>query len=310
MNIDRLISVIIPTYNRIEYLKQTLDSVLEQTYQNIEVIIIDDGSTDNTREVILSNKDRRIKYIWQENSGLPALARNKGLNAARGEYVAFLDSDDLWLPAKLEKQMQAFDNNPGLLLVSTNGYYFRENYRKKMKSIITDKKISFRSLLRDNIIITSSVLMKSEVMKQIGLMDEDPRIKAAEDYDYWLRILNYRDNSALVLKDRFVMYRLHRNNLNKFGQISRQSERLRVIFSKYMNHEKQYIERILENHVKSEDRIESTIALYSGRISIKILLTEKEVSLPGKITIMAKYLIFRLFPYLRKYFKTELEEGQ
>lgn len=107
-----LTSVIIPTYNRARDLKEAVNSVLRQTYQNMEIIVVDDGSTDETHELMNSFTDQRIKYIKKKNERHPGKTRNVGLQAARGEYIAFLDDDDLWLPEKLEIQMAEMRKQP------------------------------------------------------------------------------------------------------------------------------------------------------------------------------------------------------
>jgi glycosyltransferase involved in cell wall biosynthesis len=118
MNINPKISVIIPTYNRASLVSQAIDSVLDQTYQDLEIIIVDDGSTDNTRELLKPYKNK-IRYIYQENRG-GAAARNTGIKNAKGKYIAFLDSDDLWFPDKLEKQVRILDKNDEIGLVYSN----------------------------------------------------------------------------------------------------------------------------------------------------------------------------------------------
>src|SRR5439155_16624014 len=107
-----LISCIIPVFNGEKYLAEALDSIRAQTYRPIEIIVVDDGSTDGTRELVASYGDQ-VRYLWQPNSG-PATDRNQGLSAASGEFVAFLDADDLWHPEKLERQMARFDARPDL----------------------------------------------------------------------------------------------------------------------------------------------------------------------------------------------------
>ena len=111
------VSIIIPTYNRAKLLSRAIKSVLDQTFKDFELIIVDDGSTDNTKGVVeeFQKKDSRIKYIWQENSGAPAKPKNTGIRQARGEYVAFLDDDDEWFPKKLEKQIELFEDNIGFV---------------------------------------------------------------------------------------------------------------------------------------------------------------------------------------------------
>lgn len=305
-----LISTIIPTFNRVKLLAETVESVLSQTYDNLELIIVDNMSTDDTQGYVKGLKDSRIKYFRNPNNGIIAVNRNFGMNQAMGEFIAFLDSDDLWLPRKLEKQIEMFKNNSQLLLVSTNGYYFREKLRRVIINSYFDKQISFRYLLKRNIVISSSVLMKSKVPQYIGFMDEDAELRAVEDYDYWLRLLKYRDNSALMLKDKLVMYRLHQGNLSGFNKlsVSRQSDSLRIIFTKYKDYEEQYFEQVLKRYIKIENKIEGTMALYENRMGVIGVLKRKDIMFMDKIAILIKYFVFRFFPYFGKYFKTKLEK--
>src|SRR3989338_9975584 len=111
-----LVSVVIPTYNGSRFIKETIQSVLDQTYTNIEAIIVDDGSKDNTPDIVKSINDSRIIYIRQENAGV-SMARNNGINISKGEYIAFLDHDDVWLPCKLERQLLLFKENPVIAMV-------------------------------------------------------------------------------------------------------------------------------------------------------------------------------------------------
>lgn len=114
--INHMVSVIIPTYNRGDRIERSIKSVLSQTYINIEVIIIDDGSTDDTRNIINKIDDERIRYFYQENAGA-CIARNQGIKLVNGEFIAFHDSDDVWYQDKIEKQMEIFENNPNVDLV-------------------------------------------------------------------------------------------------------------------------------------------------------------------------------------------------
>ena len=111
------VSIVIPTFNRRNYITIALDSVLAQTYTNYEIIIIDDGSSDNTKEVLTPYWDK-IRYFYQDNRGIPA-TRNRGIREAKGDYIAFLDSDDYWLPEKLERQIDYFEKNPHCGMVAT-----------------------------------------------------------------------------------------------------------------------------------------------------------------------------------------------
>lgn len=128
--LQNLVSVVIPTYNRAHCVRETLESVLSQTHQAYEIVIVDDGSTDGTSEALRPYYDR-IRYIYQDNHGL-AHARNRGISEARGEWIAFLDSDDVWLPNKLEVQLQGVRNNPDAVVHVTNATIYREHLHEEV----------------------------------------------------------------------------------------------------------------------------------------------------------------------------------
>ncbi len=182
MNMPK-VSVIIPTYNRAKNLIQSIDSVMNQTYQDLEIIIVDDGSTDNTKEV-LSKYDGKVRYFYQENRGVSA-ARNIGIKESRGEFIAFLDSDDSWLGNKLEQQMKLFQYDPSVSL-----QYSYARYLDKANNIefIRPKNVSksFKDFLyEDTVLPTSSVVLKKSVLEEVGMFDEG--LPGIEDYDLWLR---------------------------------------------------------------------------------------------------------------------------
>ena len=180
-----LISVIIPTYNRQGFLLQAVESVFKQTFSDYELIVIDDGSTDGTGEG-LKPYENRLQYIYRENRGVSA-ARNTGLQAARGDWIAFLDSDDYWLPAKLETQVRFFAENPRALICQTEEIWIRHGRRvnphKKHRKFSGD--IFSPSLIRC-IVSPSAVMIRREFLNQTGPFDES--LPACEDYDLWLRI--------------------------------------------------------------------------------------------------------------------------
>lgn len=201
-----LISIIIPTYNRKDELENTIKSVLGQTHQEFELLICDDGSTDGTKGLVNSFSDARIKWISGENSGGPATPRNKGINAANAEYLAFLDSDDLWLPDKLEKQLEALETYQ-LKAVCTNAKvlknnkYLQNTYFRNTKN----KYIYFEDLLTVNHIICSSMLIHKSIVKQVGGFPEEPGFKAIEDYALWLSSSMLTD--IYYLGEPLVIYR-------------------------------------------------------------------------------------------------------
>ncbi|MFA6097234.1 MAG: glycosyltransferase family A protein [Candidatus Paceibacterota bacterium] len=186
------VSVIIPTYNRASLLKRSIDSVLSQTFGDFEVIIVDDGSTDDTEEVVCGVRDPRIKYIkYNENRGATA-ARNVGIRAARGEFIAFQDSDDEWLPEKLEKQMNVFKKAARDVGVVYVGFWKLKNGRKiyiPAKAVKKRQGAIYEELIKRNFVSTQTILVRSECFAKTGLFDE--KLSRLQDWDIVLRLSRY-----------------------------------------------------------------------------------------------------------------------
>lgn len=179
------ISVIIPTYNRKNTLPRAVESVLNQTYKPVEIIVVDDGSTDGTKEWF-SEMYPLVHYIYQVNSGVSS-ARNTGINSARGDWIALLDSDDEWLPDKLELQVKLLQNNAELRFCHTNEIWIRNGVRiNQMKKHQKYGGNIFKKCLDICRISPSSSLFHTSVIKDVGLFDES--LDVCEDYDLWLRI--------------------------------------------------------------------------------------------------------------------------
>jgi len=179
------LSVIIPTYNRAMFLKAAVDSVLCQTRTADEVIVVDDGSTDATPE-LLGDYGEKISVITTPNKG-PGAARNRGIEAARGDWLAFLDSDDVWKPKKLEKQVRFIEKQPETKICQTGEIWIRNGTRVNPKK----KHEMFSGWIYEQclplcIVSPSSVMIHRAVFEKIGLFDEG--LPACEDYDLWLRI--------------------------------------------------------------------------------------------------------------------------
>ncbi len=180
-----LVSAIIPTFNRGWIICEAVESILDQDYPNIETIIIDDGSTDDTYKKLFPYLDR-ITYIKQENKGVSA-ARNLGINNSTGEFTAFLDSDDLWTKEKISCQIDFFKNNPDAMICQTEEIWIRNGKRVNPK--YKHKKLSgmiFEPSLELCLVSPSAVMIKRKLFKIAGLFDEN--LPACEDYDLWLRI--------------------------------------------------------------------------------------------------------------------------
>jgi glycosyltransferase involved in cell wall biosynthesis len=185
------VSVILPTHNRAHLVTGTIDSILKQAFQDFELIVVDDCSRDDTEKVIKAYTDERIRYFCHDSGGLVAVNRNYGMAQARGEYIAFCDDDDLWLPDKLERQLLEFDKDGNLSMVCANGVFFNDTgdlgviYKDKFWD---DNSLTFESILRHNPIITPSVIVKKDVIDDVGGMNTDPIFYSGEDYEFWLRI--------------------------------------------------------------------------------------------------------------------------
>lgn len=181
------ISVVVPAYNSQSTIIETINSVLEQTFTDFELIVINDGSTDRTLELLSEVKDARLKVYSYPNGGLPA-ARNQGIVRARGEFISFIDADDLWTSDKLELQLQALQKNPQAgvayswtICMGNNGNSFHPGVSESFQGNV------YPNLLVGNFIASgSNVLIRKEAIESVGNFDES--LKSCEDWDYWLRL--------------------------------------------------------------------------------------------------------------------------
>jgi glycosyltransferase involved in cell wall biosynthesis len=186
------VSVIIPTHNRAHVIQRALHSVLHQTYENLEVIVVDDASTDNTAEIIHSLDDKRIIFLRQETCQGAAAARNAGIHHATGEYIAFQDSDDEWLNQKLEKQMAVMLHSSDAVGVVYSGFLRFEDKSAKYfpsKQVKPKSGSILRPLLSGNFVTTQAVVIRKECLLKSGLFDEQlPRL---QDWELFLRLAKF-----------------------------------------------------------------------------------------------------------------------
>lgn len=197
---DIKVSVIVPCYNSSKTILTTLQSICNQTYQNLEVIIIDDGSNDNSSEIVLEfirKENRKNIFLIRQPNGGVSKARNEGMKRARGKYIALLDSDDEWLPLKLEKQLEIFKRDKTVDLLGTN----RNNESFGMGETQNLIFLSPKMLLIKMFLITPTVMFKSSILKEIGFFDE--KMNYGEDSNFFLRIASKKRcfllNESLVL---------------------------------------------------------------------------------------------------------------
>lgn len=209
-----VVSVIVPTYNRHDRLLETIHSVISQTYKDIELIIVDDGSTDATADMIKSiTADFPIIYIKQKHRGVSA-ARNLGISHASGSYICFLDSDDIWYPQKLKVQLEVMQSNPSIQISQVQEIWVRNGRQvNPMKKHFKPTGDIFIPSLKLCLVSPSAVMIKKSLFSEIGLFDES--MPVCEDYDLWLRIAYSYD-----------VLRIDKNLIEKRGghedQLSRQ----------------------------------------------------------------------------------------
>ncbi len=199
------ISVVIPVWNGAQTLEATIKSCLDQTLPPIEILVCDDGSTDTSKDIVLKMANERVVWVADEHSGSPAGPRNRGLSRAQGEWIAFCDSDDEWLPTKLEKQI-CLAEMLKCRAVCTNAFIkINDNVTSKTVSNWNKEKISFRNLLNSNNIVCSSVMIHSSIYKQINGFTETVLYGSFADYIYWLRVSTLTDfafiNEPLMIYD-------------------------------------------------------------------------------------------------------------
>ncbi len=221
-----LVTVLIPTYNSSLYLKETLDSVLDQTYTYFELIVVDDESTDNTLDILTEYtiKDKRVKFFQIKHSGRPAIPFNYGLHRANGKYVAFLGSDDLWKKEKLVEQVRFLENNPKKVLVYSMSVTFGAVNIFSSKYEVLPLPFRVAKTRHDlvkfgNTVPASTVLARLEIIIKAGYHDEDPELKL-EDYHLWLKMTEFGDMGFIPRIH--LNYRIHDNQFSGSWKIRRE----------------------------------------------------------------------------------------
>lgn len=208
-----LVSVVIPVYNGEAFVAQAIESVLAQTWPNVELIVINDGSTDRSAEVIARYGDRLV-LVEQANQGVAA-ARNAGMSRARGQFIALLDQDDWWRPEKLARQVPLMLSNPRVGLVHTAVDHYDQTRQQWAEPLNPQARPEllvgrcFRQLLLENQIYNSTVLLRAEALRQVGLCDLSIQGNTVQDYDLWLRIA--QDWELAYVPEPLVVFRIHRH---------------------------------------------------------------------------------------------------
>jgi len=207
---NELVSIITPSYNSAKFISQTIESAVEQSYQNWEMIIVDDCSPDNANKIIeeYCKKDNRIKLIKLEKNNGPAVARNRAIEESKGRYIAFLDADDLWKPEKLEKQL-TFMHESGCAFSYSYYETINEKGKKLDKFIRPPVKLSYKDMLKSNHIGCLTAIYDVQKIGKIYM----PRIKKRQDYGLWLKILKNIDYASCV-PEVLATYRVRESSIS------------------------------------------------------------------------------------------------
>jgi len=279
------ISVIIPAHNSEKFIEKTISSVLLQTFSNIEVIIVDDGSTDKTQYIVegIQKKDERVKYFFQQNSGGPASPKNIGFKQSTGDYIAYLDHDDEWIPSKLEKQLALFNAHSNIGLVSCNAYIY-ENEKMTRIHHLSKRNNSIQGVLADSLsyfFSNSSMLIPRYVIKDVG--DRDEELSVLEDLDIVIRILT-KGYKIDFISEPLIKYNLGDYNLSK--DFNRVAQDYKVFLSKYRH--------LLRKYPKAYSiRLESlaTAQVLSGNLEKAKKNLIKSINNNVRIKNIAKFIL-------------------
>ncbi|WP_009632477.1 glycosyltransferase [Synechocystis sp. PCC 7509] len=301
-----LISVVIPVYNGATTVKETIESVLQQSYQNLEIIVVNDGSQDETLAIVNSIQDNKIKVFSYSNAGLSA-SRNRGFSHAGGEFIAFLDADDLWTKDKLEAQLNALQQNPqAAVAYSWTDHIDEQGQFLRPASYTSYQGDVYERLLVGNFLSCgSNTLIRAQALQKVGGFDES--LNSAEDWDMWLRLAAYYEFVAIPRPQ--VLYRISPNSMS--ANISKmEAASLQVINQAYnqapesLQHLKKQtlgflykflMYKALQDSVKSQRGLKAAKVLVSYFKQDPSLLTLGRL----KIYLLSKVITANLFPFFQ-----------
>lgn len=293
------VSVVIPTYNRADLLPRAINSVLSQTMQDLEVIVVSDGSTDDTEVVVdrIQNRDNRVRFEHYHPGRGGNYARNEGIRLSKGEFVAFLDDDDEWLPSKLDRQLSLMEQNPKMVLCYTGVHVVYVNENIEYSFLPKNEGDLSRMILLDNCIgSTSTPMVRKSVFEKSGFFDND--LSALQDYDLWIRITqcgeigvvkeelinyyNYRGTkqvSAVTAKYEHALAYINNKYKDLFAQMS-ESEKTTKLINEYIllgnksmrNNEKKKAREYYKMVLKTKFSIKNLVFYFLGYTSYEFIL--------------------------------------
>jgi glycosyltransferase involved in cell wall biosynthesis len=240
---EPLVSIVIPTYNNVHLISYAINSIIDQTYKNWEIIVVDNNSTDNTLELLEAyTKNVNLRYFTINNDGVIAKSRNHGIKHASGEFIAFLDSDDWWDPQKLKESISAL--NTGMDFVYHDMWETKSHTMGRIKSKVKTRglktPIFTDLLLNGNGIINSSVVVRKAIVEKIGLISENENDIAWEDFEYWLRISSVTEKFHRI-KNCFGYYWVGG------GNVSNPSKTLKILKEILLRYQTRFTELEMQN---------------------------------------------------------------
>jgi glycosyltransferase involved in cell wall biosynthesis len=289
------ISIVIPTYNHAKFLTQALSSVRNQTYHNWEIILIDNHSKDDTDKIVKNFNDKRIRFFKIHNHGIIAKSRNKGIKEARGDWIAFLDSDDIWYPNKLMAFVQALKNENSFTVFCTNEIIIdiKSGSRKLLKFGPYCDNFYQKLLTKGNCLSPSaSVVKRSFMIKNKVFFRENKKFITAEDYDFWMNLARFEAKFKFLnsVQGEYIIH-----SKNKSSQIERHSEAIYFVLEDHINKLQQFEPRkdLLLRHVKARLFMSrAKLEIINGKIlkGFFCILKALNISIKGSIKfILVKY---------------------
>ena len=277
---DPLVSIVIPTYNHAHFLGRALQSLLDQTFTNWEVILVDNHSQDNTDEVVQSFAEQRIAMLKIHNNGVIAASRNKGILAAKGEWIAFLDSDDFWYPEKLEISVNGIQEDASVDVCSTDEMLVDEvsGKRRLLKYGPYCPDFYKELLLEGNCLSPSATLVRRDFLNRHGILfRENKEFVTAEDYDFWMRL------AKAGAKFKFIHsvqgeYRIHA--INSSGQIERHS---------------QSVVSVARDHTFKQQRFQLDVNKLWCKINARLMLAKARAYIGRKQFVLATHALMLAF---------------
>ena len=288
-NFTPLISIVIPTYNHSKFIGKAIKSLIHQTYQNWEAIVIDNHSTDQTFNEIKNYPDPRIKYFQINNNGVIAKSRNYGINISQGDWIAFLDSDDWWTQDKLEVCVRNINDEVDFIyhdletIHDKSNSFFKKNIRKgrKLKKPIL-KDLLVSTIKDGNAIGNSSVMVRKNIFSKIGGISEDLNLVSSEDYNTWLRIAQITDHFK-YLNNILGYILIHETNISKKDMSIPQRQAVKEFMHKFDENQKLNLEvkfrymsgsynYLKNNHIKAQEDFIFVIKNGEYKLKIKSLI--------------------------------------